>query len=67
MIAKLIVHGPTRDEAIERMSAALAAARIEGIHTNIDFLRRTVASEAFRAGLVHTGFVDAHKASLLAP
>ena len=64
MIAKLVAHGPDRAGAIERMLTALGQFRIEGIVTNIDFLRRVVAHDAFRAGETHTGFVDEHKTDL---
>jgi acetyl-CoA carboxylase biotin carboxylase subunit len=66
MVAKVITHAPTRNDAIERMLAALAATRIEGIETNVSFLRRVLDSAAFRSGAVHTGFVDDHKQALLA-
>jgi 3-methylcrotonyl-CoA carboxylase alpha subunit len=65
MIAKVIAHGDDRDAAIGRMLAALEAIEIAGVETNRDFLRRTIAHPAFRAGTVSTGFVDAHKAELL--
>jgi acetyl-CoA carboxylase biotin carboxylase subunit len=66
MIAKLIAHGATRSRACDRMSAALGAFRIEGIVTNIAFLKRVIDSPAFRAGDTHTGFIEAHGATLLA-
>ncbi len=66
MIAKLIAHGADRAAAIQKMLAALEAFRVEGIVTNIPFLRRVVAHDAFRAGATHTGFVEQHKAALLA-
>jgi acetyl/propionyl-CoA carboxylase alpha subunit len=65
MIAKLIVHAPSRPEAIARMLAALAAMEVEGIATNIAFLRRVIDHDAFRAGRTLTSFVDAHKADLI--
>jgi 3-methylcrotonyl-CoA carboxylase alpha subunit len=64
MIAKLIVHGADRPAAIERMQRALEDFRIEGITTNLGFLRRVVAHAAFRAGQTHTGFLDLHRADL---
>ena len=64
MIAKLAAHGADRAGAIERMLTALGEFRIEGIVTNIDFLGRVVAHDAFRAGETHTGFVDEHKSDL---
>jgi urea carboxylase len=57
LVAKLIVHAGTRDEAITKLSEALAAARIEGIETNRDYLRQVVASDAFRRGDVSTAFL----------
>jgi 3-methylcrotonyl-CoA carboxylase alpha subunit len=66
MIAKLIVHAADRDGAIERMLRTLEATVVEGVETNLAFLKRTVAHPAFRAGEVRTGFVDRYKADLLA-
>jgi len=65
MIAKVIVHGPDRGAAIERMLAALAGIRIEGVDTNLAFLQRVIAHPAFRAGEVRTDFVERHKGALL--
>jgi 3-methylcrotonyl-CoA carboxylase alpha subunit len=65
MIAKLIAHGANRDEAIARCLEALRAVAIEGIHSNVPFLIRTLEHPAFAAGHVHTGFVEAHRADLL--
>ena len=65
MVAKIVVHAATREAAIDRMLAALGEARVEGIATNIEFLRRAVDHAAFRAGRLHTGFVDEHRAALL--
>ncbi|MFX6258308.1 3-methylcrotonyl-CoA carboxylase, partial [Acinetobacter baumannii] len=47
MIAKLIVWGKDRDEALARMRQALAAYHVVGLSTNIAFLQRLVASEPF--------------------
>ena len=57
LIAKLIVWGHNRTEALERMSRALAEFRIEGIDTTIPFHRRLLADERFRGGDYHTDFV----------
>jgi 3-methylcrotonyl-CoA carboxylase alpha subunit len=65
MIAKLIAHGDSRDGAIARCVEALRAVAIEGIHSNVPFLIRTLEHPAFAAGDVHTGFVEAHRADLL--
>jgi 3-methylcrotonyl-CoA carboxylase alpha subunit len=45
--------------------AALGEFRIEGIVTNISFLKRVMAHPAYRDGETHTGFVGEHKAALL--
>lgn len=60
MLAKLIVHGADRTEAIERASAALARFALLGCETNTAFLRRLINHPAFVAGEVHTGFLDGH-------
>jgi 3-methylcrotonyl-CoA carboxylase alpha subunit len=65
MIAKLIARGTTRIEAIDRLIAALDGVRIEGVETNLAFLRRALDHPAFRAAELSTGFVDLHKAQLI--
>jgi acetyl/propionyl-CoA carboxylase alpha subunit len=65
MLAKLIASGETRDHAIARAAAALRAFPILGVRTNVAFLIGVLEHPAFRAGRVHTGFVDEHLASLL--
>jgi acetyl-CoA carboxylase biotin carboxylase subunit len=65
MLAKLIAGGETRDRAIDRAAAALRAFPILGVRTNVPFLIKVLEHPAFRAGSVHTGFVDEHLASLL--
>jgi len=67
MIAKVIAHGATREAAIDRLLEALSAIVVEGVETNLAFLRRVIGHPAFRAGAVHTGFIDEHRAALLAP
>lgn len=62
MIAKLIVHGPTRAEAITKMRIALDEFVIEGIPTTIDFLRRILNDESFAAGDFDTSFVERFQA-----
>jgi acetyl-CoA carboxylase biotin carboxylase subunit len=57
MIAKVIAHGPDRATAIARLQEALAAARIEGIATNLAFQARIFADAEFLAGGVDTGFL----------
>jgi acetyl-CoA carboxylase biotin carboxylase subunit len=65
MLAKLIAWGETRDAAIARASAALRAFPILGVRTNVAFLINVLNHAAFRAGELHTGFVDEHLAALL--
>ena len=50
LIAKLIVHGATREEALARLRVALDEARVEGIATNLPLHRRIVADPGFAAG-----------------
>jgi len=50
MIAKLIVHGHTRADALERMRLALAETRVEGIDTNVPLHRALVQDDGFAAG-----------------
>jgi acetyl-CoA carboxylase biotin carboxylase subunit len=57
MIAKLIAHGPTREEALCRLDAALAELRLTGIKTNQQLHRDVLASPEFRQGGVDTGFL----------
>jgi acetyl-CoA carboxylase biotin carboxylase subunit len=57
LIAKVIAHAPTRAQAIEKLDQALAAFEIAGVKTNIPAVRLVLASEAFRAGRVHTGLM----------
>jgi 3-methylcrotonyl-CoA carboxylase alpha subunit len=67
LLAKLIVHGATRDEAMRRARRALDEFIILGIHTNIAFLAAVLRSDAFAAGRIHTRWVDAELDALSAP
>ena len=60
MIAKLIVRGRDRKDAIARAELALAQTVLLGCKTNTAFLRRLIQHPAFIAGDVHTGFLDAN-------
>ncbi len=60
MIAKLIISGETRAQAIERSVAALQSFRIEGIKTNIPLHLRIVQDAAFHAGELDTHFLEHH-------
>ncbi|MFY9559119.1 MAG: acetyl-CoA carboxylase biotin carboxylase subunit [Terriglobales bacterium] len=58
LIAKLVVRGKDRNEAISRMGRALEMFIIEGIHTTIPLHRRILADPEFRAGKFDTGFIE---------
>ncbi len=60
MIAKLIVRGADRREAMARADQALASTVLLGCKTNTAFLRRLLNHPAFVEGAIHTGFLDAH-------
>jgi 3-methylcrotonyl-CoA carboxylase alpha subunit len=65
MIAKLIVRGADRDQARARMLRALAATQIVGVHTNVAFLSRLMADEAFAEADLDTGLIERRRATLL--
>jgi len=58
LIAKIVVWGHDRDEAIARMQRALGELRIEGIRTTVSFHERLLDDARFRRGDVHTRFVE---------
>ncbi len=58
MIAKVIAHGATREEAARRLADALARAQVQGTVTNRDFLVRVLRHPAFLAGEADTAFLD---------
>jgi acetyl/propionyl-CoA carboxylase alpha subunit len=57
MIAKLIAHGATREEALARLGAALSETEVEGVTTNLPFLRWLVSHPAVHAGETTTAFL----------
>ncbi|MBY0301827.1 MULTISPECIES: acetyl-CoA carboxylase biotin carboxylase subunit [Sphingomonas] len=57
MIAKLVTHGATREEAIDKQVAALDAFEIVGPGTNLDFLSALMQHPRFRSGNITTGFI----------
>jgi 3-methylcrotonyl-CoA carboxylase alpha subunit len=67
MIAKLIVWGTDRAQALARMSQALAEFQITGLATNIAFLKRLVEGEAFTSADLDTGLIERHGATLFPP
>jgi 3-methylcrotonyl-CoA carboxylase alpha subunit len=64
MIAKLIVWGADRDQALARLDAALAQTHIVGLHTNVAFLRRVVASRSFAQADLDTALIERERAVL---
>lgn len=65
MIAKLIVQGNTREEALKRMQIALESFVIEGVRTTMPFLARVMQHPGFQAGNVHTKWLEFEGAELL--
>ena len=57
MIAKLIAHGEMRTDALDRLAAALAETEVDGVVTNLPFLRWLVAHPEVRAGETTTAFL----------
>ncbi len=64
MIAKLIVWGEDRAQALRRLAAALAATHLVGVQTNVAFLRRVVATRAFAQADLDTALIDRERAAL---
>jgi acetyl/propionyl-CoA carboxylase alpha subunit len=60
LLAKLISHGPTREDALDRLEAALAETVVEGVTANLPFLRWLVAHPDVRAGRTTTAFLVEH-------
>jgi acetyl/propionyl-CoA carboxylase alpha subunit len=58
MIAKLVVHAPTRNEAIEKMCRAIDEYRIKGIKTTLQFGKWAIRTEPFRSGKFDTKFIE---------
>jgi acetyl-CoA carboxylase biotin carboxylase subunit len=66
LLAKVIVHGNTREEALLRMEQALDSFILEGVTTTIPFLARVIRHPDFRAGTVDTKFLE-RESHLLRP
>ena len=64
MVAKLIVHGDTREDALARMDMALGEFHIVGLQTNVQFLRHVVASESFAKADLDTALIQREAAVL---
>ncbi len=58
MIAKIIVKAMNRESALEKMGVALAETRVDGIETNLDYLRQIVADQVFAEGRQTTRYLN---------
>lgn len=67
MLAKLIVHAPTREQAIERMERALRELRVVGVDTSVPFHLRVMREADFRAGRLDIRYLETHEDQLLNP
>jgi propionyl-CoA carboxylase alpha chain len=67
MLAKVIAHGATRDQACRRLASALAQAELHGVTTNRDLLVAVLREPEFRAGAIDTGYLDRHPTAGAAP
>ncbi|MBB3192553.1 acetyl/propionyl/methylcrotonyl-CoA carboxylase subunit alpha [Halomonas cerina] len=67
MLAKLIVHGDDRDQALATLGRALAALDVQGVVTNRAFLQRLATHPAFKAVDLDTRFIERNEATLFAP
>lgn len=61
MIAKLIVHAPTREQALAKLDQALAQTRIVGLPNNVAFLRHVLATESFSQAKLDTALIEREK------
>jgi urea carboxylase len=72
LLAKIIAHGVTREQALAKLDAALARTSIHGIETNLQYLRTILANDSFRAGeqttrLLNTMLFDTTTVEVLQP
>jgi 3-methylcrotonyl-CoA carboxylase alpha subunit len=67
MIAKLVVWGEDRAQALARLDAALAGTHVVGLHSNVEFLRRVVRSGAFAGADLDTALIEREREALFAP
>jgi 3-methylcrotonyl-CoA carboxylase alpha subunit len=66
MIAKLICHGPNREDALRKLRGALTECLIAGVTANLDLLHRIASHPEFMAGGIDTGFIGRNADTLLA-
>jgi 3-methylcrotonyl-CoA carboxylase alpha subunit len=67
MIAKLIVHGENRAQALQRLALALDDYAVVGFANNVEFLQRVARHPSFAAAEIDTGFIPCHADALLPP
>jgi acetyl-CoA/propionyl-CoA carboxylase biotin carboxyl carrier protein len=67
MLAKLIIHGKDRNDAVTRAIWALKQSRVLGVTTNIDFLKQILSHPDFSKGKIDTGFIPRHAKELNPP
>ena len=65
MLAKVVAHGATREQASARLATALAGARVHGVRTNRELLVRVLRSDAWLSGDVDTSFLEQHDPKVL--
>jgi 3-methylcrotonyl-CoA carboxylase alpha subunit len=66
MVAKLIVHGDTREQALARLDEALSQTRIVGLTTNVQFLRHIIRTESFAKAKLDTALIQREEKALFA-
>ncbi len=66
MVAKLIVHGDTREQALARLDEALSQIRIVGLTTNVQFLRHIIRTDSFATGKLDTALIQREEKALFA-
>jgi 3-methylcrotonyl-CoA carboxylase alpha subunit len=64
MVAKLIVHGDTREQALARLDEALAQTRIVGLTNNVQFLRRVIQTDSFATAKLDTALIQREEKAL---
>jgi 3-methylcrotonyl-CoA carboxylase alpha subunit len=66
MVAKLIVHGDTREQALARLDEALSQTRIVGLATNVQFLRHIIRTDSFATAKLDTALIQREEKALFA-
>ncbi len=61
MLAKLIVHGNNREEAIAKMKSALGEMIIQGVDTNVDYQFEIMNDPDYQKGVFDIGFLESHQ------